>query len=76
MDMNELGVWDPLSVKEQTLKTAIEVNDRENIIILKDSEKEREREREKEGGREREREGRGKEGEGKKEVLKNKTDYN
>ncbi|XP_003388844.1 PREDICTED: T-complex protein 1 subunit gamma-like [Amphimedon queenslandica] len=24
VDMNELGVWDPLAVKEQTLKTAIE----------------------------------------------------
>ena len=28
VDMNELGVWDPLSVKEQTLKTAIEVKER------------------------------------------------
>lgn len=26
VDMNVLGVWDPLSVKEQTLKTAVEVN--------------------------------------------------
>ena len=25
VDMNVLGVWDPLSVKEQTLKTAVEV---------------------------------------------------
>ena len=25
-DMTELGVWDPLSVKVQTFKTAIEVN--------------------------------------------------
>ena len=24
-DMNELGIWDPLSVKIQTFKTAIEV---------------------------------------------------
>jgi chaperonin GroEL (HSP60 family) len=26
VDMNELGVWDPLSVKVQTLKTAVEVS--------------------------------------------------
>ena len=26
VDMNVLGVWDPLSVKEQTLKTAVEVS--------------------------------------------------
>jgi T-complex protein 1 subunit gamma len=25
-DMDELGVWEPVSVKEQTYKTAIEVN--------------------------------------------------
>ena len=29
MDMNDLGVWDPLSVKGQTVKTAIEVSDSE-----------------------------------------------
>ena len=26
VDMTDLGVWDPLSVKVQTYKTAIEVN--------------------------------------------------
>ena len=36
VDMKELGVWEPLSVKEQTFKTAIEVRERE---------RERERER-------------------------------
>ena len=31
VDMTELGVWDPLSVKVQTYKTAIEVRDNEFV---------------------------------------------
>ena len=30
VDMRELGVWDPLSVKVQTYKTAIEVRERKS----------------------------------------------
>ena len=33
VDMKELGVWDPLSVKIQTYKTAIEVCD-DAVLIL------------------------------------------
>ena len=34
-DMNELGIWDPLSVKIQTYKTAIEVWFRHTRLLLR-----------------------------------------
>lgn len=33
-DMQELGVWEPIAVKEQTFKTAIEVSPAGSIVLV------------------------------------------